>query len=182
MTEFPDTWPAYLTKALRERTTEEGDCLMWTGVYANETPIVYIPLAEHGGKKRKYITVRKAMLQAQKRLKRGQYGGVSCGNPQCVAPDHVKPMTASQLGYRNAERGMMRDPMRNAKIARAKQQHSTLTWDDIDAIRASEGPQQRLAERYGVSKSLISLIKRRLRWANRPGAADWASVFWRLAA
>lgn len=182
MTEFPGTWPAYLAKALRERTTEEGDCLIWTGVYAAETPIVYIPLAEHGGKKRRYITVRKAMLQAQNRLKRGQYAGVSCGNPQCVAPAHVRPTTASQLGKRNAERGNLRDPLRCAKIAKTKQAQGKLTWADVDVIRASDESQRVLAERYGVSKSTISLIRRHIRWVNRPGAANWASVFWRLAA
>jgi len=178
----PDTWPAYLAKALQERTTEEGDCLLWTGVYAAETPIVYIPLAEHGGKKRRYITVRKAMLQAQGKLKRGLYASVFCGNPQCVAPAHVRATTASQLGKRKAAAGVMQDPVRRAAIARAKQLSSSLTWDDIDAIRESDEPQRVLAERYGVSKSSISLIRRRVRWAHRPGAADWGAVFWRLAA
>lgn len=179
---IPDTWPAYLSKALRERTIEEGDCLIWQGVYASETPIVYIPLAEHGGEKRRYITVRKAMLQAQSKLKRGLYASVCCGNPQCVAPAHVRAVTASALGRRVAATGAMRDPVRCAKISESRQAQSPLTWADVDAIRASDEPQRVLAERYGVSKSAISLIKRRVNWIHRPGAADWGSVFWRLAA
>ena len=179
---IPDTWPAYLAKALRERTEEEGDCLLWTGVYASGTPIVYVPLAEHGGQKR-YITVRKAMLQAHgTKMRQGLYAIVSCGNPQCVAPAHVRPATASQLGRRNAASGNLQDPVRRAKIARTRQEQGKLTCGVVDAIRASDEPQRLLAKRYGVSKSTISQIKRHIRWVNRPGAADWGSVFWRLAA
>lgn len=179
---IPETWPAYLAKALRERTIEEGDCLIWQGVYANGTPIVYVPMFEHGGKKRKYITVRKAMLQAQGKMKRGLYASVCCNNTQCVAPEHARVVTASSLGKRNAAAGTLRDPVRCAKISKSRQSQSPLTWADVDAIRASDKSQRVLAERYGVSKSAISLIKRHVNWAKRPGAADWGSVFWRLAA
>jgi len=99
-----------------------------------------------------------------------------------VLPEHVVAVTRKRIGQAASNTGYTSDPMRRAAIARKRQSQSTLTWDDILAIRASTEKQYIVAEQFGISRSGVSATKRNKVWRQRPGAASWADVFMRLAA
>ena len=86
-----------------------------------------------------------------------------CDNPSCVRPDHLF------LGT-NADN--MAD-----KVAKGRQAHfcpgrgeghptSKLTEDQVRAIRASPGPQSRIAIEFGISCGYVSDIRKRKYWAH----------------
>jgi hypothetical protein len=68
-----------------------------------------------------------------------------CRVPACVNPDHLEPVTQAE----NNRRG----------------ENTRLTEDSAREIRASTEPQARLAARFGVSVSAVSLVQRGKTWA-----------------
>jgi hypothetical protein len=67
-----------------------------------------------------------------------------CRVKACVNPDHLEPVTSAE------------------NVRRAPT--TKLAWDDIEAIRASSDGACKLAATYGVSHSLISMIRRGKVW------------------
>ena len=173
--------PSYLSKVWESRTEEEGDCLIWRGVYANRTtPAVFVSKLSNP----KYVTVRRVLLEAQrgKPLPANLFATTSCGNSRCVAPAHVRPGTVSGIARAAVARGAWDNPLRAEKIARAKQAQSPLTWEDVERIRAAKSAAIAAKETGGkVSKSTCTLIRAGKRWRVKP-ADPWAAAMWRLAA
>ena len=84
----------------------------------------------------------------------------SCDNPACVNPAHLWLGTNDENMTDMARKGRARPPTgENSHWAK-------LTEDDVRAIRADQTSTQReLAAKYGVNRSLISMIQSRKRWA-----------------
>lgn len=163
----------HTVESLKARCVEEGDCWLWQGYLTNKTPQVFTKVDG----KRAMVSVRKLLreLATGQPQPAGHYGN-TCGNYQCVCPEHtlwkgedahmrymakrrtVSPMLASKLRRIRVEAGQ-------AKLDEAKAQ----------AIRLSEESGPALAERYGVSRSLINKIKRGLAW--RVFAGPWQGLF-----
>lgn len=83
-----------------------------------------------------------------------------CDNPKCVNPEHLyvgdHKDNARDRETRNRRRKIRGEEIGNSKLAEA----------DVIAIRAAIGTCDELGERFGVSRSLISLIKLRKIWAH----------------
>lgn len=79
-----------------------------------------------------------------------------CDNPACVRPDHLFIGTAQD----NVDD--MRRKRRHLRGERCWK--AALTEDDVRAIRASSERNCDLATRYGVARSAITLVRKRLTW------------------
>lgn len=83
-----------------------------------------------------------------------------CDNPSCVNPDHLFAGTPQQNSNDMIRKGRQNTPLGE------KQGTSKLTNEAVIEIRASRDSQYVLAERYGVSQSLISYVKSRKIWTH----------------
>jgi hypothetical protein len=73
-------------ETLKARTIDEGDCWLWQGYIQNGTPQVM----HYRQNKKGMYSVRRLLreLQVGRAMPDGHYGN-TCGNPQCVSPDHT---------------------------------------------------------------------------------------------
>lgn len=82
----------------------------------------------------------------------------SCDNRGCVKPGHL---------FLGTQKDNMRDCMAKGRFPDLHGEanpRARLTWDDVDAIRASDETGVAIAERYGVSKSCIYMLRRGRNW------------------
>lgn len=81
-----------------------------------------------------------------------------CNNPSCVNPDHLYYGDICDNVRDALEAGHipMMDKHKNAKI----------TKDQAREIRASSGPADAVANKYGISASQVRNIRRKLQWRN----------------
>lgn len=160
-------------ESLRQRVIEVGDCWEWQGYHQNNTPQV---IAYPGGVK-KMVSVRRMLreLVTGQPQPDGNYSN-TCGNHRCVNPDHTI--------YRN-ESGHMRDMGRKRKVSavtanklrkyRVENGLAKLDESKAQEIRLSSEPAPVLAERFGVSKSWITKIRRGKAW--RVLSSPFAGLF-----
>lgn len=80
----------------------------------------------------------------------------SCDNRKCVNPDHLFPGTAKENSQDAVSKGRMAKGERGGM--------AKLTSEDVIAIRAANGRQWEIAERYGITHSNVSAIKLRKSW------------------
>lgn len=80
----------------------------------------------------------------------------SCGHDKCITPNHLswKTPTANQA-----------DRVRHG-TAFGIYTGSKLTAAQVCKIRSASGPQCKIARRFGVSQSLISMIRQRIIWSH----------------
>jgi hypothetical protein len=105
-------------------------------------------LVRHNGKQR--ATHRLSWLVHRGAIPKGLDVLHKCDVRQCINPDHL---------FLGTHTDNMRD-----MTAKGRHGMTTLTEDDVRAIRAASGTQQALADRYNVSQSIISDIKIRKSW------------------
>lgn len=82
----------------------------------------------------------------------------NCGNPACVNPRHLRWATHRENMLDKRAHGTANIGERNGK--------TTLTEDDVRAIRAAPPDLAALMAKYGMSKHGISKIRSRKRWAH----------------
>jgi len=82
-----------------------------------------------------------------------------CDNPACVNPEHLRLGTT---------RDNMRDMVSKGRSTRGERcPYAKLTSDDVVAIRAAHGVKRReLSRRYGVSETLVTLLRQGKRWTH----------------
>jgi hypothetical protein len=79
-----------------------------------------------------------------------------CDNPPCINPDHLWLGTAKDN---------IRDCVQKKRNnIGEKNGLAKLTVKQVQEIRQASGLQREIAERFGVSQSLISMIKNRVWW------------------
>lgn len=81
-----------------------------------------------------------------------------CDNPPCCNPAHL---------FLGTKKDNTQDALRKGRLYTARGEdnaNSKLTRNDVRDIRASHDTQQRLADRFGVSPTLIWLIRQRRAW------------------
>lgn len=83
-----------------------------------------------------------------------------CDNMPCVNPDHLF------LGTQADNQADMVSKGRSHKRPGEKHPGAILTAKKVLAIRADSRTNKEIAKKYGVSKSAITLIKKRKRWSH----------------
>lgn len=161
-------------ETLLRRTTEEGDCMLWDGYLGNGTPMVY-----HDGK---LIQVRKLVLILTNVPPRGQYTTCRCGDPLCVAPQHIVQRTTKEqhrlMGLRVSKSAT--NHARIAKITKARRSKlAKITQEQANEIRVSSESGPVLGARYGITKSQVRNIKIGRSWST---ALDFGNPFAGLGA
>ena len=87
-----------------------------------------------------------------------------CDNPSCVNPDHLFLGTRKDNMQDASAKGRMRNGGRQGTANAA----ARITEDDVKAIRSAVGLQKEIAERFGVSRMIVSKIKTRRTWSHIP--------------
>ena len=125
-------------------------CIEWKG---NRLPKGYGYLRKGPAKEGKILAHRAAFLLKHGDIPEGRVVMHKCDNPSCVNPDHL------MLG---TQQDNVRDMVaKNRHSWRFPRPWQKLSKDDADQVRAlrSEGwTQQAIAERFRVSRPLISLM------------------------
>lgn len=144
------------------QAAEEGECLIWQGYKAGRarTPMVYADL----NGQRRMVSVRgllHMMLNEETQIRDGFYI-VTCGNPDCINPQHTRHLSRQQhnLYMNKRSEKSSRSPSRIAKIANSKRR---LTDEQISTIRTSDLSPTQLAPLIGVSVSTVSAYRRGVR-------------------
>lgn len=88
-----------------------------------------------------------------------------CNNPLCCNPSHLLPGTPldNHLDMQLAGRMKVPEPPRGVT-----HKNSVLSESDVTKIRESVLPGPVLARQFGVSRSTISHIRRRITWKHLP--------------
>lgn len=136
---------------LHARCFADGEHLIWKGYCSNRGTT---PQASY---QRKRLSVRREAwkLAHDGRAPRNNCFVVPCcGNDMCVNPGCMveKPRKLAQKGY-------VRTPAHNAKIAEGKRKNSHLTQEDARDIRSSNESTRAVARRYGISQKAAHLIR-----------------------
>lgn len=85
-----------------------------------------------------------------------------CDNPPCCNPDHLFLGTSGENTLDAWRKGRLPLP-KNAP--RGEQHHSAkLTQSDVEVVRSSRATGVELAAKYGVSKTMISRIRKGKAW------------------
>ena len=169
----PADWEAdaaVIRQHLEGYMRQSQDCLIWTGGRNNRgAPIFRLP----GSLDRKPKHVRRWLYQQARgvTLKATVSLLPTCGNDDCVHPDHQTRRTAKQYQV-----GKPITPVQRANMARGvRAWRGRFKWADIEAIRASDQTYVQLAVRYGCSAALIGQIKRFEVWREYV-ASPWAGL------
>lgn len=146
-----------LTKRIRARCIEDGDCLIWQGYSLSGRN----PQIKYQGK---VLLVRRVLWEAKNGpIPAGKHIAVTCSTPNCV--HHIQAETCSETQKRAGEKGMYSTPQRCAKIAATKQaQCSPLTLEQVQDIRYGPGTAKDAALRHGVGHTTAAGIRRGDRW------------------
>ena len=154
---LPDHFRAALHKAIADRAVDEGDCLVWTGVYNNKAPQLFVD--------GKYHLVRRLLWQVEcGPIPTGQHPRLTCGNPRCVELAHIRLRTTRQIAKEVAKTGAYSGLLRRAKISAARRKAGKLTQADVDRIRAADNGAA-IARELGISKSAAANIRAGKAWA-----------------
>lgn len=84
----------------------------------------------------------------------------SCDNPCCINPLHLSVGTHKENSQDMVKKGRSKTPIYKG----ADHPMVKLTTSQVISIRTESGYQKTLAEKYGVSQSLIAQIKNGKRW------------------
>jgi hypothetical protein len=142
-----------------------GDCWHWQGGRSGKTPAL-----RHGDKTvnaRRYIFTE----LLERKLAPGRMVTMSCGNLDCVAPDHLKQATRQQLQRATAERTKYgADRVRSAKISKAKRARSPYPDELVEQVRAMEGSAKGIARELGLCASTVNEWRKQRSPINNPWA------------
>ena len=143
---------------IKDRTDEVGDCWVWKKAITSGYPQLKVP-------GRACKLVRRLVVELDGRPAGARQPVITtCGDPLCVNPAHLKPVTVSEVGKRAAAAGGWKGKARGSKIAAKKRATGKLTLEIAREIRMSEESGPVLSARYGVNRSLITRIKRGHAW------------------
>lgn len=158
-------------KDIKDRTEEVGECWIWQQGTTNGQPQMKV-------KGLPTKLVRRMSLQlANRSAAPGQPVEVTCDDPLCVNPAHLKPSTNGAIARRASKQGRMYSPTRGANIAAARRRlFAKLTPDGAQQIKTSDEPTSVLAARLQVCESTVTGVRRGRTWK------DYSNPFARLGA
>jgi hypothetical protein len=146
-------------ESIMARTVEEGECLLWTGYFANKVPMV-----SHAGK---VVAVRRLILELSgKTINPTDFASCRCKNKSCVLPAHIELRTKSQHSAAMGNSPNRKENVRAAKLATTWREsgRTKITIEIARAIRCSSDSGPVESKRYGIDKAMISRIRRGEAW------------------
>lgn len=150
---------------VKARCEEVGDCWIWQGKCTSTG----YPQAKINGKAtlvRRHVAALKGIT-----LVRRQPVRAICDDPKCCNPAHIRASTVKEIAEIAGSKGKHSAPSKCIAIALDKRKKSKLNMEQAQEIRLSAESGPVLAERYGVHKSLINMIKQGKAWK------DYSSPF-----
>lgn len=163
------TPPAPLTlKQIHARCDEVGDCLLWN---QSCTPSGY-PRVKDG-----YAHIM-AWEAVHGPVPKGKRIYRTCEQTRCCEVGHMVLKTSTQIVRLAAKRGAWKGEARIAKLTATKRARSSILNDELVAeIRASDESGPSIEARTGVSRSMVSLIRRNKTWVtSRPASSVFAGA------
>lgn len=153
----------------RCRVDEETGCWIWgLGHSGNGQACVWIPALQRRGS----LGVLICALTTGKAPEKGVVWHCTCTTPDCARPGHRTPGTRST---QMLAAGITRSPLTVAKMTKTKRARSRITDAQVEEIFHSKEVNRVLAERYDISISHASLIKRGQ--SRRGAVVRGASIF-----
>ena len=150
--------PAHLVKG-KKKTGPKIKPVRWI-VDGNGCFICTSHHRDSDGYPRKCVNGKGAAISRLICLERGAVGKFealhSCDNPACINPDHISPGTTQRNTREREERGR---GVKGSRVSQAK-----LNEKQAMEIFRSSGTLSSIARAYGVSTTVVSLIKRKQRW------------------
>jgi hypothetical protein len=160
-----------LIDTIKKHVVEEGDCWNWTGALQSCGSVPTMRWQGRVGAVRRFILLDQG-VNLDKRL-----ATYTCGNAECVNPEHIAPTTRQRVQVRTVtESNYTSNPVRRKRVSDQARLRSKLTLEQALAIREADGKQDDIAARFGVSQATVSVIKRGVTWQ------DYTNPFARLAA
>lgn len=139
------------TRIARYSVLSPDGCVIWVGGRDKDGYALYTP---SGGKTKR---LARFLYEQQKRpLEPHEFVCHTCDNPSCINVDHLF------IGTNQENMDDMREKGRSSRSE--GHANTTLTADDVRAIRASEKSCVALAKFYGVSGGTISNIRSKKTW------------------
>lgn len=133
---------------------KSGDCWLWTGAIDRDGYGAFTYL------KTSHRAHRLSLQLSGEIVPKGAVVCHDCDNPTCVNPSHL---------YVGTHQSNMDDAVARDRNVRGERCWSAkLTDDEVILIRASKATDERLAAKYGVSRSNISMIRSRRTWKHLP--------------
>lgn len=165
-----DDCKAMLARAIASgKAVEDGDCLLWTGSLSKSS----------GHPKYNDKSLRRVAHQAKHgMLKPAEYVTTTCGNPRCI--EHTAQTTRSEISRKQNADPVVKAKKRAKSTAWARANAAKLTEAIAEEIRHSSETCDELAARYGVDRTLPSMIRRGVAW--KPANASPFSGLFRRAA
>lgn len=134
------------------RADEVGNCLEWSGAFNGKSPLLKIG--------RKPVQVRRFVReQLGKPIPEGHFATVSCGNHRCIKPEHIMHMPAGAFMAKISAEVDHQNPIRTAKIRRARCHARLFTEEQAMQIRLDPRPSREVAQQYGCSHDLVNKIR-----------------------
>lgn len=147
----------YLLARIRRRCKDDAGCKVWQGyVMKGTTPVISV-----GGVP---ATVRRVVFELVQGAVLPDHEVVAtCETVLCCEATHLEQITVAERRRRLAIAHNGKQPARLVNLMRER--HGKLDMEKARAIRASEEQAKVLAERYGVSSTLIGYVRRGTSWA-----------------
>ncbi len=155
-------------KSIEAKCEIENNCWIWQGYTANKSPYI-----SHEGKMQ---SVRKLIYIWSGKTIQPQYKYFAsrCRNPLCVSPMHVAARTQkmqSSIMAKSVQHNAKSRIMKLQKLARSRP-NVKLDEQKARAICNDERSCLAISIDYGVSKSLISKVKRGQGWKDLSAASN----------
>ena len=147
------TKTTHTLETLMKRTEEVGDCIEWQGYFQNKNPYV-----QHGDR---FMSVRALVMELLGHQYEGKiFYGTKCDNKRCVNPEHIVARTPKQHISYMSSRVDPNAPMRVFKLQKAAAKRRALDDEQLMQVRTDNRTCGEIAASLGVSKSLVSKIRR----------------------
>lgn len=157
---------------IRCRIDDETGCWLWGGASQDGAGMTWLPSLN---------TVRvisfAALYLTDRTPKPGHVSYMKCRNKMCCNPEHATSGTRKEASMHLAVVGHFKNnPKRMAALLAIAKKARALTDEQAQEIRVSAELGYQIAQRMGVSKSVVSRIRRGEVYRERP-MLQGASVF-----
>lgn len=142
---------------IRARCHDDGGCWIWEGYTLKGK----MPIMSFEGRP---TTVRSvAYMHGVGKIRYGHEVVRTCESTLCCNPAHLEQVTIAERRRRLAARRNDRQPAQ--LVRQIRETRGKLDMEKAREIRASDEQAKVLAERYGVSSTLIGYVRRGISWA-----------------